>query len=935
MAKLKPIKLFLLSVCASAVALPAFAQEEAPTEEPPRLEIPEPVIEEVLVTASVSDIVGSIFSERLNSATVVDLLDADAMARLGDSTVSAALVRVPGLTVVGGKFVYVRGLGERYSSAQLNGAQVPSPDLTRNVIPLDIFPTSILDNVSVQKGYSAEMPAAFGGGNIDIRTKSIPRDFVFDLSVGTGFNDNNGDYGLGYPGGGDDRWGTDDGTRAQPAELLAAIQTYRGDLSPNNIRNTLTNINGTQASFEDAQVVLRELASSLNSDVGISDTGSVDNDYNVKGSLGNKWYFGPSEDWSVGGLVVASYDNSFVNRTRVTDQLDFNEGVDAGGSNQKRSINEVGLTGFLNLGIDYMGEHEIKTNTMYLRNTEDEATIRTRTDTNFNATEESRLRDLSVRFEERELTTNQIIGSHEMGESTQDLLGDNVFTRNLQDASFSWYYSQSKARTDIPNEVLISAVDNTADSSTSVRSTSSAARFGFTDLLDDVESYGWDFEKPWYNDEKGTEIKLAFGWDTSRKARDYEQINYNISADGVDPSLLSLDNQSVGGVFSDTNILDPNNTYSLVLDRTIAQSYLAGQIVDATYGKVDWLMTPQWRMVAGLRWEQYSQATLPINPLIFSTDVGQFTGGTDPEALEEFAFQEDDYYPTLAFTYSRDDGFMNADDFKLRFGWSETVTRPDLRELSNAIYIDPLTEFFVEGNPGLTTSSSSNFDVRMEWYWDEDNFTISGFHKEIQNPIETIEKDISDGERLLGFVNAGSATLFGIEMEGFKTLDFLGPWGENFFVSGNFTWSDSELDITDFVDDFALENGKRPLQGHSDLVTNFQLGWDSPNGQHNATIAFNTFSERLFFAGNTNIDDAYEQPFNSLNATYSYYPTERITVDLKLKNILNDELSIDQAFFRGRDANGQGGTRAETTILKQTVGTSASIGFKYSFGPIE
>ena len=101
--------------------------------------------------------------------------------------------RVPGLTLVNDQFVYVRGLGERYSSVQLNGAQVPSPDLTRNVIPLDIFPTEIIDALQVQKGYSPEQPAAFGGGNIDIRTRGIPNGPVVNIEIGSGTNSDAGD----------------------------------------------------------------------------------------------------------------------------------------------------------------------------------------------------------------------------------------------------------------------------------------------------------------------------------------------------------------------------------------------------------------------------------------------------------------------------------------------------------------------------------------------------------------------------------------------------------------------------------------------------------------------------------------------------------------------------------------------------------------------
>ncbi|TMO90518.1 TonB-dependent receptor, partial [Pseudoalteromonas sp. S3260] len=127
-------------------------------------------------------------------------------------------------TLVDGKFIYVSGLGERYSSARLNGAYIPSPELTRNVVPLDIFPASIIESMAVQKAYSPDMPAAFGGGNIDIRTKSIPSDFVAGVELGVGYN-TTADEGYTYD-------GNDAGV---PQAMKDAIVRYQGNFSINNI----------------------------------------------------------------------------------------------------------------------------------------------------------------------------------------------------------------------------------------------------------------------------------------------------------------------------------------------------------------------------------------------------------------------------------------------------------------------------------------------------------------------------------------------------------------------------------------------------------------------------------------------------------------------------------------------------------------------------
>ena len=209
---------------------PSWAQEARETNQE-QSEIGDEIIEEVVVIGRYKSAATDVVSERMDSDVPIDMLDAEAISRTGDSDVAAALRRIPGLTLVQDKYVYVRGLGERYSSTQVNSAAVPSPDLTRNVIPLDIFPADIVEVLSVSKAYSPDLPAAFGGGNINIRTKRFPEDRVLSLGVKTGLNSQGSDDGYSYHGGDDDRYGDDDGTRAVSNVLTQAIQTYEGDIS--------------------------------------------------------------------------------------------------------------------------------------------------------------------------------------------------------------------------------------------------------------------------------------------------------------------------------------------------------------------------------------------------------------------------------------------------------------------------------------------------------------------------------------------------------------------------------------------------------------------------------------------------------------------------------------------------------------------------------
>ena len=222
---------------------------------------------------------------------------------------------------------------------------------------------------------------------------------------------------------------------------------------------------------------------------------------------------------------------------------------------------------------------------------------------------------------------------------------------------------------------------------------------------------------------------------------------------------------------------------------------------------------------------------------------------------------------------------------------SETVARPDLREIAGSTYIDPLTETRVRGNPALVTSAITNVDLRAEWFFENgDNFTASLFYKDIQDPIETVQGAGTDDNISLTFINAETADVTGIEVEWLKDLSTLGPrFFEPFFFSGNVTLSDSEITVGErrlqrderrAADGAALRVRRQP-------ATRLRL---PNNGAHSFTLAYNTFGERLFFAGRDGVPDAYEQPFDSLDFVYSYYPTDRVSVKFRIQNLLDEEL---------------------------------------------
>ena len=808
----------------------------------------------------------------------------------GDSTVSLALRRLPGVTLVSDQFIYVRGLGERYSSTTLNGAYVPSPDLTRNVIPLDLFPAEIIESLAVQKGYTPDRPAAFGGGNVDIRTRGIPEDFTVGVQVGSAYDSEHSRDSITYSGGGDDRVGTDDGTRALPASISAAIGQYRGNLSPVSIFGALQR-QGGQPTFAEAQAINRDLATSLNRNIDFKQKSTVP-DLSLEGLIGNSWLLGEQGDWKLGFLTLADYKNNWRNRDRITRSASFS---DTNFDSTERSINQVALTGSFNVGLEYGREHSIQATALYLRNTEDDASITTGFNNNFQRESGDQFRTYRIRYEERDLRLWQLRGSHTLGEDTLDLLPAFLKLGLARDLKFDWYFSDALARTDVPNEVLISAADKVdpdtgALISTAVRPSASSADFRFTNLDDDVQSYGFSLAKPF---ELGNwTATVAGGWDYYRKGRSYLQTQLGLGT--TTSAAVNVLNGTPGQVFNTSNITDAANGFVLSLGGIGTETYLAGEIIDAYFGKVDLNWKDSWRFTGGVRWEDFKQLAVPVDPFQFSPNVSKIPVPADQ--LESLAKAEDDFYPALAATYIRP-GFMGARDFQLRFGWSETTARPDLREVSNATYIDPFTEARVRGNPALTTSRLTNVDLRAEMFFaGGDNFTVSAFYKDIANPIETVQGDGTDDNISLSFINADSAELYGIEIEWLKDLAFLqdriGSWVNGLFLAGNLTYSDSKLQIGSGASD--LTNNTRRLSQHSPLVLNFQMGYDSPGGRHNATLVYNYADERVFFAGKNGAPDAFEQPFNSLDFIYTLYATDALNFKFRLQNALNADLEIQQ-----------------------------------------
>ncbi|WP_028113661.1 TonB-dependent receptor domain-containing protein [Ferrimonas kyonanensis] len=845
-----------LAVLAALAAAPAWAEQEASGAD----DFP---IERIVITGRLQRTASEVTEERRESPQVADLMGADQIARTGDSDAAAALRRVTGLTLKDGKFIYVRGLGERYSSTSLNGAQVPSPDPTRSVIPLDMFPAAIIQSLSVQKSASPDTPATFGGGHVDIRTKSIPADTFFKVSVGGQYNSLHSNDRLTYSGGGDDWQGKDDGTRAMPQSISDAFNTYGGV--------SVTDIFRVTGDAEQSIAINRQLAQDMNRDMTVQ---AKDSSPGFRGSLafGDSFDLDAGSDYILGFVGAGYYKQQTENYEQEEYELVNKEGELNASSIAKGTDDIVQWSAMWNMGLELTEDHKLETFSTYLRDTSDD--VRVSIDETLDTiSEDQALQRYAIDYEERTLISNQIRGQH--------------YFPTLWDLEASWQYTDARAERDAPNELnyKYSVVQNDDGSfaSRSMARRSDAAVYRYSRLDDDTENYGFELTLP--IDLGESVLRLSGGYEYFERARTSYSTRLSFDASRYKSENLTGE---FGQVFGDDNLFNPDNGFALLDTTSETDDYIAAQMNDAAFFGFDWNFDEVFRITGGVRYEDFRQLVLPL------TQEGQVSDEGGRNAITDYATSEDDWFPSLAATWTL------SDEMQLRLAYSMTLVRPDLREVAPVRFQDPVTGFDMIGNADLQSSDIQNLDLRWEWYLESgSNLSVGGFYKRFDAPIESVQV-VTEQDTLLTFQNAEDGWIYGIETEFFQRLGVFNEGSEildGLFVAGNLTLSDSEIKITP-SGNIDPTNTARRMTGHSEYVANLQLSFDSPGSMHSATLVYNVFGERIAYAGTGGLDDVYEQPFHSLDFTYSFYPTDSLSAKLKVKNLLGEESEYEQENHR-------------------------------------
>lgn len=805
---------------------------------------------------------------RKNAAAVSDAVSAQEIARTPDRNAAEAARRVVGATVVGGRYVYVRGLGERYTNALLNGAPLPSAEPDRQAVPLDLFPAVLLSDVTVAKTFTPDMPGDFAGGSVRIGTRELPETLLLQGTLTAGFNTQTTfAERLSYRGSSLDWLGIDAGARALP-ESIPDYKVVRLGPKPG----------GGTISREEITAHGRAINAYMSTTRTVSPpsgSGSV--------VIGDTFRLGGDARLGVSGALT--YGRKFSRRADQILRTFAPDALEPGGPprmlNDYRAetgLDQVGWGGLLATTYVPARDHRLMLAGLHSRSSENEA----REIRGDNEERAAAIRDTRLRFTTRSLSLVQVAGEH--------------VVRPLGGGTLAWDASVSLATSDEPDTRENVYV---RDEGSGVYSWDRGTLSGSHTFLDQEESQyggGLGWTQP-ITDDRDAPSLLRGGVLLSFRERSFEARRFRfMPRQGVDPAVFR---EPPDRLFSSENI-----GTALELEETTqdTDAYAAEHRIVAGYLMADARPWRRLRIVTGGRLEVSSQTIEAFDPVV-------------PDAPSERGeLTTADFLPSLSVT------FATTASSNLRLSLSRTVARPQLRELAPVAYTDYFGAREELGNPDLRRTAIYNADLRFEVFpGPGEVLAVSAFYKHFLDPIETIIVPVGRG--VVSYANADSARNAGVEIEAKKSLGFLAKAVEPLSVFVNATFVHSRVEIGRGGEGGVQTNDERPLAGQSPFVVNAGLDWSHPGTGTRVTLLYNVFGRRIDEVGAKDLPDTYEQPRHVLDLTAAQRIGRHVDVKATVENLLDATV----LFTVGEEAD------EDRAVDRYTLGRTFTLGVTVSY----
>lgn len=826
------------------------------------------------------DNVSAMLIMQKNAVSVGDGISAEAIKRSPDKSTSDVLKRVSGASIQDNKFAIIRGLNERYNAAYLNGSALPSSESDRKAFAFDIFPSNMLDNLIITKTATPDQTGEFAGGIILINTKSIPDDNFQSFSFGFGFNNlTTFKEKLTYKGGSLDFIGLDDGTRETPKRIPAlgdwpATRQEKGEaakLMPNDW-GTLKKINGMASNFQ----------------------------Y----TIGRTFKVKTKE--AVGLLFSLTYSNSPTKYDQYLYAYDQGDDNKVQTNLKDENYSDRILAGaLLNLSWKINTNSSLSFKNIYSINSEDRV-VRRVGSFNLNQSDPLRTESNLFWFTSNQIFTNQLNGEHYLPKTKTKI---------------NWLISNGNVIRLTPGmrRLLYTAGTDQRFSANIVSNADFASSTGGTYLYTTINeniksaqleiSENFDFNKKFKNN-----FKIGFNFQT--RERDFFARKLNLAkfqqtgGGGVEfeDSLLYLNDQTI---FSRQNMgILANGKGGFMLEQIINpyDAYDASSNIFARYLMIDSKLGNRFRAIWGSRLET------------FYLKLNSTRDDRTPINVNTIKY---DFLPSINLVYS-----VNEKQ-NLRLGYSETVNRPEFRELAPFVFYDFTNRYTYSGNDTITRCKIYNYDLRYELFPGR-NQLISGslFYKSFINPIE--QKSNPNAAREVTYINASSATNYGFEVEvrlliaSLLNIDSV-PFFENLTVFSNYAYIESKVIVNS---ENKMIDQDRRLQGQSPYVLNAGIQYQDIKKGYALTLSANSIGDRISIVGNVNEPSLWEKGRTVVDFQVSKtFFKGKGEIRLNAKDIFVQDL----IFYNDMDNNQKYESGKDLKVISRNFGNEFSASFSYKF----
>lgn len=838
-------------------------------------------LEEVVVrTDRTKENINSLMVAQKNSTVVSDGISSDIIKKTPDRNTSDALRRVSGVTIQNNKFAIIRGLSDRYNNALLNGTPMPSTEVDRKAFSFDLIPTALVDNIIVIKTAEPDLPGDFAGGIIRVNTRDIPDENFLSLSGSLGYNSITTFKQWYTSQSGKTDWlGYDDGTRALPS---AFPQTEALQQSSELALQSTSQLPNTWGYFS-------------------KEHAPMNYSFQISGGLKKKLF-----NHDLGVLVALSYaaDYRFSEVTRADYNFDTSAVYRYYDDVYKYNVL---LGGLVNFSYKINDNNKITWKNSYSTNTDDITTLR-------NGSYYERtyyVKNFAYYYSENHFFNTQLLGSHYIKPGKMKLEWNAGYARTSRSEPDyrKLFYNRNFDSADSIYYAYVPFGSASPDL---------AGRF-YSQLDENIYNVGIDLSVPFHFLKNTSNLKLG----TYQQYRD-RSFNARVLGYVINNAVLFYENPDPNAIlglapdqiFSSANIGASGFRIDEITNPSDA--YTANSDLHAYYGMLDNKLPANFRLIWGARIEIYNQHLLSALPNNAPVEVNAVA----KDSIYKLPF---DLLPSANLVYSL------SDKTNIRLSASQTVSRPEFRELAPFSFYDFNTSTSVTGNPGLKRTLILNLDARVEKFWGKGQvISASLFYKKFNNPIEQIiDMGSGAGSRIRTYENVTIAKNYGVEFEVRKNFDFLEKiisWNqlENISFTTNLSYIKSIVDFSGVVN--AAESS-RPLQGQSPYIINAGLQYNEPNSDFNVAVFYNVIGRRIDAVGDASYLDIYEAPRPVLDAQLS----KRVLKNGNLKLSFADILSKNSIFYQDQDADGKFNKGIDTQIVSVNTGSRFTLSFSYKF----